>query len=317
MARLRQGRHSKFEPKGFGLRLLDEIQNEGIVHHELVAKIEHFTQRNLVSYSSLFEHPAGTIADHDPQLIETLLQSLDLTQYPDTLDLMLNSPGGSPTAAEKVVLTCRAYAKSFRVIVPQSAMSAATMIAMGADSILMTETSELGPIDPQMIFQVPGGHSTIRPAKAFIDAYSDLVSKTQEAILAQKPPHPYIELLRKLDPSWIQVCLKARKLAGQIAEDFLSRWMLCGKAPDDIKKVVSQFLAQGEEGSHGRAIRAEKAKSFGLEKVGTTPTGQELWKAIWELYQRTQRYLQQRGLAKYLVARNGGINVQAQIMQIN
>ncbi len=317
MAGRRHGGNPKVEPKGFGLRLLDEIQNEGSVHHELVARIEQLTNRNLISYSSLFEHPAGTIADHDPQLIETLLQSMELTRYPDTLDLMINSPGGSPTAAEKVVLTCRAYAKSFRVIVPQSAMSAATMIAMGADSILMTETSELGPIDPQMIFQVPGGHSTIRPAKAFIDAYADLVSKTQEAILEQKPPQPYIELLRKLDPSWIQVCLKARKLAGQIAEDFLSQWMLQGCDASDIKTVVGEFLAQGEEGSHGRAIRAEKAKSFGLKNVETTPNGEELWKAIWELHQRTQRYLQQRGLAKYLVARNGGINVQAQIMQIS
>lgn len=175
------------EPRGFGLRLVDDIQNEGVVHQDVVTRIEAITKRNLVSYSSFFEHPAGIIDDNDPRLIETLLQSIDLSKYPDTFDLMLNGPGGSPTAAEKIVLTCRAYAASFRVIVPQTAMSAATMVAMGADTILMTPTSELGPIDPQMIQVLPNGQQILRPARAFIDAYLDLVNKTQIAIKAGGP----------------------------------------------------------------------------------------------------------------------------------
>ena len=32
------------EPKGFGLRLMDVMQNEGVVHHELIARIEQLTQ---------------------------------------------------------------------------------------------------------------------------------------------------------------------------------------------------------------------------------------------------------------------------------
>ncbi len=246
------------EPKGFGLRLMDDIQNEGVVHQEVVARIEALTNRNLVSYSSFFAHPAGIIDDHDPRMIETLLQSIDLSRYPGTLDLMINSPGGIPTAAEKIVLTCRAYADSFRVIVPQTAMSAATMIAMGADTILMTATSELGPIDPQMIQNLPNGQQIMRPAKAFIDAYRDLVNKTQAAIKGGDPPHAYIELLRQIDPPWIQECLKARELAKKIVIDFLSRWMLRDMGGEHVKKVVDQFIAEGEEGSHGRAIRSEK-----------------------------------------------------------
>lgn len=305
------------ESKGFGLRLMDEIQNEGVVHHEAIARIEALTNRNLVSYSSLFGHPAGIIDDHDPHLIETLLQSIDLSKYPGTLDLMLNSPGGSPTSAEKIVLTCRVYADSFRVIVPQTAMSAATMIAMGADTILMTATSELGPIDPQMVQTLPNGTTIVRPAKSYIDAYLDLVNKTQTAIKSGEPPHAYIEMLRKIDPPWIQVCLKARELASKIVLDFLSQWMLNGKDESYIKEVVDRFLEEGEEGSHGRAIRSEKAKAFGLEKVEVMESGGDLWQAVWELHERSQRYVQGRVLGKYLATRNGGINVQAKLLQIS
>jgi len=305
------------EPKGFALRLMDQIQNEGAVHHDLVARIERLTGRNLISYTSFFEHPAGIIGEPDERLIETMLQSIDLSRYPDGLDLMLNSPGGSPTAAEKIVLTCRAYAKSFRVLVPQSAMSAATMIAMGADSIVMSDTSELGPIDPQMIQQLPGGQAILRPAKAFIDAYLELVNKTQGAIKSNEPPHPFIELLRKIDPPWVQVCVRARELAKKIAIEFLSKWMLKGTPIADIETVVDRFLAEGEEGSHGRAIRPEKAVSLGLQSIERIDTGSDLWKAVWELHERCQQYVRSRGFAKYLVARNGGINVQVQAMRVS
>ncbi len=305
------------EPKGFGLRLMDEIQNEGSVHHDLVARLERLQNRNLITYTSFFGHPAGIIDDQDPHWIETMLQSIDLSRYPGTLDLMINSPGGSPTAAEKVVQTCRAYAESFRVIVPQSAMSAATMIAMGADEIVMTATSELGPIDPQMIQPLPNGQGILRPAKAFIDAYLDLVNKIQEAIREKQPPHPFFELLKTIDPPWIQVCVRARDLAETIAKGFLSKWMLNGKSEVEIEKVVTHFLTEGEEGSHGRSIRAEKARAFGLEKVTTIETGSDLWKALWELNERCLCYVQGATLAKYLCGRSGGINVRVQPIRIS
>ena len=93
--------------------------------------------------------------------------------------------------------------------------------------------------------------------------------------------------------------------------------MLRDKDGEHVTKVVDRFIAVGEEGSHGRAIRSEKAKSFGLERVELIETGGDLWKAIWELHERSHRYVQSRGLAKYLVGRNGGINVQAKVMQIS
>lgn len=306
------------EPKGFGLRLMDEIQNEGIVHATIVARIEAETQRNLIAYTSFFEHPAGRIDDKDARCIETLLRSIDLSKYPGTLDLMIHSPGGSPVAAEKVVLTCRTYATSFRVIVPQSAMSAATMIAMGADEIVMTETSELGPIDPQMVQKLPNGVEIVRPARAYIDAYLELVNGMQRAIVEGQPPHPYIELLRtKIDPPWIQECVRARQLAETLAVEFLQRWMLKGEEEKKVREVVNRFLTEGEEGSHGRAIRADKAREYGLTAVTVVPRDSELWARIWELNERCQRYAQNKTLAKYFVGRSGGINVQVRQISLS
>ena len=65
------------------------------------------------------------------------------------LDLVLHTPGDSPAAAEAIVNNLRAkFGKDIRVIVPQLAMSAGTMIACSAKQIIMGKQSSLGPIDP-------------------------------------------------------------------------------------------------------------------------------------------------------------------------
>jgi len=296
--------------KGFGLALMDRIQNENSVHHEAVRAVEAATKRNLICYTAFLRHPASTIIQEDGQFIEHLLRSVDLTQYPGTLDLLLHTSGGDPTAAERIVMTCRSYAKSFRVVIPRTAMSAGALVAMGADVILMTETSELGPIDPQMII-TSGQEQTLRPAAAFVDAYTDLINKTQEAIKNNLPPHPYIELLRRMDPTWIQVCLKARELARTIAGEFLAKYMLHGKDQKEIEQVVEHFMKEGELLSHGRVIRYEKAREYGLN-VEVIPKGTPLDNAMWELQTRCENYVQSRNFAKYLVCRSGGINVNVQ-----
>jgi ATP-dependent protease ClpP protease subunit len=296
--------------RGFGLSLMDRIQNEGSIHHEAVHAVESLTKRNLICYTAFLRHPASTIIQEDSQFIEHLLRSVDLKQYPETLDLLLHTPGGDPTAAERIVMTCRSYAKSFRVIVPRTAMSAGTLVAMGADSIIMTETSELGPIDPQMII-TSGQEQILRPAAAFVDAYLDLINKAQEAIKSNQPPHPYIELIRRMDPTWIQVCLKARELARTIAGEFLARYMLKGKTKEEIDLVVEQFMKEGELLSHGRIIRHAKALEYGLN-AEVIPKGTPLDEALWELQSRCENYVQSRSLAKYLVCRSGGINVNVQ-----
>lgn len=77
------------DSKGFGLSLLDRIQNEGSIHHEVVRAVETITRRNLIAYTSFLRHPAASIVQEDSQLIEHLLRSVDLSHYPDTLDLLL------------------------------------------------------------------------------------------------------------------------------------------------------------------------------------------------------------------------------------
>jgi len=57
-----------------------------------------------------------------------------------------------------------------RIIIPYGAMSAATMLACGADELVMGKHSFLGPIDPQVIVHTRLGLQVI-PAQAILEQF--------------------------------------------------------------------------------------------------------------------------------------------------
>ncbi|MGA9314399.1 MAG: hypothetical protein WBV77_07210, partial [Solirubrobacteraceae bacterium] len=69
------------------------------------------------------------------------------------VDLFIHSNGGSGTVPWRIVSLIREYTKSFAVLVPHRAFSAATLIALGADEIVMHRMGCLGPIDPSVANQ--------------------------------------------------------------------------------------------------------------------------------------------------------------------
>ena len=76
-------------------------------------------------------------------------------------------------AAERIVNICRSFSRDnqYSAIVPKMAKSAATVVSMGADEILMSPTSELGPIDPQIVMEGDGRQLRLVPAHEVIESY--------------------------------------------------------------------------------------------------------------------------------------------------
>jgi hypothetical protein len=66
------------------------------------------------------------------------------------VDLFIHSNGGHGTTPWRIVNLIREYTKEFAVLVPNHAFSAATLLALGADKIIMHKMGCLGPIDPSV-----------------------------------------------------------------------------------------------------------------------------------------------------------------------
>ncbi len=104
----------------------------------LIKEIEQITATTLICYVS----PQLEIGRDDVVGMVDLLYN---TKPGTPIDLLLHSPGGNIDAAEKLITLIRKRAgmAPVRVIIPDYAKSAATLIALGADTILMSDSSEL------------------------------------------------------------------------------------------------------------------------------------------------------------------------------
>ena len=68
----------------------------------------------------------------------------------ETINVILDSTGGPLDSAFRSVLFLSRYAETLNVYVPRKAKSASTLIAVGANKIVMSPFGELGPLDTQI-----------------------------------------------------------------------------------------------------------------------------------------------------------------------
>src|SRR5581483_808407 len=127
-----------------------------VVRRAKIDAVHKATGRHLVVYAAGFTNPlkaqiAGnfmSIALQDKDGFDEVTRNLPRGSE---LDVLLHSPGGSAEATESIVALLRSRFSHIRFIIPSVAKSAATIMAMSGDELLMDERSELGPTDPQMI----------------------------------------------------------------------------------------------------------------------------------------------------------------------
>ncbi|MBI2908099.1 MAG: serine protease [Chloroflexi bacterium] len=180
------------------------------------------------------------------------------------LDLIIHSPGGSAEAAESIVDYLRQRFDHIRVFVPVAAMSAATMVALSADEIVMGQHSQLGPIDPQFIISTPEGARSA-PAKAILNQFELAKMQCRDASnLAAWMP-----ILRTYAPGLLTQCEDSRELSVTIVSGWLNRYMFA-QDPEGSNKAesIAHFFADYENfRSHGRRVGYDQVLAQGVRVV--------------------------------------------------
>ena len=283
---------------------------------ELIKSIEEKTGRKLLVYIAA-SHPVPipeinamrSIRVEDITFLEDLLRTADSEKG----DLLINSAGGEPNVAEKMLMMCRhRFTKEFNVIVPNFAKSAATMIALGSDKILMGYLSELGPIDPQVIITDPSGKQQQLPAQAIVGGLTEIRRKIVED---KDPIEMYYPMLSQVRPEIIQYCNNAIKASQEFAEKWLKAHMLKSN-PAKAEKVASELSNGVTYKSHGKVIDYAEAKDrLGLDVECIDPKS-ELWSWIWELYLRANFHLQMTNGIKLFESSTNSVAMNVLIQQV-
>jgi len=251
----------------------------------LIKEIEKETERKFLVYVARID---AAINHTDILGFGDLLHGFDN----EDVDLLLQSPGGEIDRAEKIVGMCRERCKTLRVIVPESAKSAATLIAIASDTILMSDTSELGPVDPQVLFTTAMGSREFRPAQSFLDGIERIKTESADGTLSPA----YFPILQGIDPAFIDVCHKAIERSRKFATKWLEKYM-CKGNKEKAENIANELLNVKKYLSHGAVIDYKEAKTIGLNVEYCDPS-KELWQAMWRLFASYEIVLNQQNAQK-------------------
>jgi hypothetical protein len=232
------------------------------------------------SGSKLLCYVAGISAPISRDDTIGLIDLLHNVPHNTNVDFLLHTPGGDIDAAEKLVSILRTTVGTgrLRIIVPDFAKSAGTLIALAADKIRMSDSSELGPIDPQITLTDGRGNAIPHSVLNYLDAYAQHCEKLRE----QPSDVPAAIMLSKLDPATVVLFEAAKSRARKLAEEHLNRWMFQQKK-GTYTKIASDLMDTTLWPAHGQLISWEDAVQLGLEVEYLEPTTEE-WRAYWRLY---------------------------------
>jgi ClpP class serine protease len=171
---------------------------------------------------------------------EDVMRAVALTDPEVGIDLVLHTPGGLVLAATQIARAIRKHKGKVSVFVPHYAMSGGTLIALGADEVVMSPHAVLGPVDPQ-VGQYPA---------------ASLVK-----VLARKP-------IEKVDDETLIMADVGEKALFQLQET--TRELLSRSQTPEKARELAEILATGTW-THDFPITVEVAQQLGLKVSSDMP----------------------------------------------
>jgi len=190
------------------LRLLEASRQRLIAHIERQRRSRVILLVHRQETMSLVGFPIMRYIDINDA--EDVMRACEMTDPEVPLDIVLHTPGGLVLAALQIARAVRSHKGKVTVFVPHYAMSGGTLIALGADEIVMSPHAVLGPVDPQL-GQYPAASLLKVVAKkpiAEIDDQTLILADVAEKALAQLRASVKEILARSQPPE------KAEELAG-------------------------------------------------------------------------------------------------------
>lgn len=250
---------------------------------DLIKQIEQTTKRRLLVYVADINKPESILKPEDKTGFSDLMQDIKETE----VDFLINSPGGFAEVTESIVSMLRSKFTNIRFAIPNMAKSAATLLVLSGDMLLMDHRSELGPIDPQV------GYRSIDGLKN--EAAEDILvgfEEAKEALAAKGPAATpaYVPLLSKYTIALLQSCKNAMKLSQELAETWLRTYMFHSDSTSAKVTEIVEYLARHRITlSHNRAIGIDKCLELemsivDLRKAEHIDLAEKLWQ-LWCLYE--------------------------------
>jgi len=269
------------------------------MNKELIKQIQDMRSSKVITYVTGDRQPIGAIIAEDA--VRPLYEHLLSIGKNKRIDLILYSRGGDVSVPWRIVSMFREFCDEFSILVPYKAHSAATLISIGADKIIMGKKAELSPIDPTLR-KMSIGEITGPPQEISVEDVNSYISfiKEKANINDQSALARMVSILaNNLAPLTLGSVNRQNSHIRLVARKLLTS----RKEKLDEAKINSIIETLTEKiYSHGHAIGRKEAHEIGLPvEIPEKP----LENTIWNLYLKYEEFLKLAEPLDPLVTLNG------------
>ncbi len=230
----------------------------------LIARIEKRVQGVFLTY---WTSTSGSVCDNDVMALQEVLRAVGRR---DRLTLFVKSDGGSGMAALRLVHLLRRHARRVTVMAPLNCASAATMLALGADTIAMGPLSYLTAVDTSLEHDL----SPLDHTNNLVPVSNDEVDRVVRLWRESAPRgsvHPHQELYKYLHPLVVGALDRASSLSLMLCREILAYHMRDRKRADRIARRLNYDYP-----AHQYPITSREARRLGLSVLDLEPETDQL-----------------------------------------
>lgn len=246
---------------------------------ELYRQVEAERKTKVIAFST--GNRKGMETNISGDTIDFFTEHLDRIGNVPKISLFLYTLGGDTLAAYNIVNLIREFCSTFEIIIPNKCRSAGTLMALGADNIIMTKQATLGPIDPSLRSPLnPIAPNTNPPMQIQVSVesvkgYFGLLKKELGVSGSRALSPAYIKLSEHIHPLLIGDIYRTQRQILMLATKLLQ----VSKSPKKTRKQIISFLCS-DSGSHDYPISRTEARNMGLRIESPTMefyTGLKRW----------------------------------------
>jgi hypothetical protein len=227
----------------------------------LLARIQRHVDGTFLSY---WTSTSGSVCDNDVMALHELLRGIG--ERP-RITLFVKSDGGSGMASLRMVHLLRRYCRRLAVMAPLNCASAATMLALGAETIYMGPLSYLTAVDTSLEHDL----SPLDHTNNLVPVSNDEVDRVirlwrEHAGRDGRAVHPHQELYKYIHPLVIGALDRASSLSLMLCQEILGYHMRDRRKAARISRDLNSSYP-----AHHYPITGREARRLGLNVADLDP----------------------------------------------
>jgi len=254
---------------------------------ELINRLEEKRSSKIITYITSDRENLNTqIAPDSVRLIYRHLQKIGAA---NKIDLFLYTTGGNLMAPIRIVHLIREHCASFEVLVPHRAMSAGTLLCMGADRIVMGSLAELSPVDPSTANAFNPAdplnpHVRIPISVEDVRAYLNLAKQQAGITSEDKTLEVFRALTNQINPIALGNVHRVYSEIRTLVESLLKIHMT---SEDEKFKIVQIVESLTNKYTHDYPITRQEAGMIGLKVSEPDSETEDLMMQLFRLYEES------------------------------